>query len=68
MSDLGPTPLLTIDALAAYLAVSVATVRGWRHAHVGPPAIRVAGSLRWRQADVDCWLDAQSEAPVAVTR
>lgn len=57
-----PTPLLTIDDLAAYLAVSPGTVRGWRRGRTGPTAVRVAGSVRWRLADVDAWLDAQRES------
>ena len=66
MTNPAPTPLMTIDALAKYLSVSTATIRGWRLTLTGPPAIRVAGSLRWRLTDVDAWLDAQRDQ--AVTR
>lgn len=56
-----PAPLWSINDLADHLNVKVSTVRSWRTAGDGPPAIRVAGSIRWRQADVHAWLDANVE-------
>ncbi|WP_202627970.1 AlpA family transcriptional regulator [Cellulomonas sp. APG4] len=53
---------MTIDDLAAYLNVSVETVRGWRAHRQGPPAFKVAGSLRWRLTEVDAWLDGTRQA------
>lgn len=54
-----PIPLMTIDELAAYLNVRPATIRAWRLNGTGPTAVRVGGSLRWRQADVDAWITDQ---------
>lgn len=56
-----PIPLMTIDELAAYLNVRPATIRAWRLNGTGPTPIRVGGSLRWRQADVDAWITDQQK-------
>jgi predicted DNA-binding transcriptional regulator AlpA len=58
--------LLNIEELADYLGIGVGTIYGWRKGDSpveGPPAIRVGKSLRWRQQDVEEWLDAQTKGP-----
>jgi excisionase family DNA binding protein len=49
--------LLTVDDLAEYLDVPVATVYAWRHRHNGPPGFRVGRHLRFRWSDVERWID-----------
>jgi excisionase family DNA binding protein len=54
-------PMLSIDQLAEYLAVSVRTLYDWRLSGRGPRAGHVGRSLRYRVGDVQAWLDAQLE-------
>ncbi len=49
--------LLTVEDLAAYLEVPVATVYAWRHRRQGPPGFRVGRHLRFRWSDVERWID-----------
>jgi excisionase family DNA binding protein len=51
--------LLTIQEAAAYLNVPVATLRWWRSQGRGPKAVKLGRHLRYRQEDVDQWVDAQ---------
>ncbi len=51
--------LLTVEDLAAYLEVPVATVYAWRHHRNGPPGFRVGRHLRFRWSDVERWIDDQ---------
>lgn len=57
----GLEPLLTIEALAEYLDVPVATIRDWRTDGKGPCAIRVGGRVRFAVSDVLHWLAEQRE-------
>lgn len=50
--------LWSVDELATFLGVPVATIYQWRHKKYGPPARRVGKHLRYRPADVEAWLDA----------
>ncbi len=56
--------LLTVEDLAEYLDVPVATVYAWRHRHQGPPGFRVGRHVRFRWSDVECWIDDRT----AITR
>jgi excisionase family DNA binding protein len=38
---------------AAYLAVSMSTLRRWRRAHTGPVHFRFGGVLRYGRSDLD---------------
>lgn len=58
-------PVLTTRQVAAYLQVEVKTVYSWRLRRLGPKAAKVGKHLRFRQSDVDEWLDAQSRAGAA---
>jgi len=49
--------LLTVEDLAAYLEVPVATVYAWRHRRQGPPGFRVGRHLRFRWSDVERWIN-----------
>jgi excisionase family DNA binding protein len=54
--------LWNAERLAAYLRVPKSTVYEWRRAGEGPPALLVGRHLRWRQEDVDDWLNGKREA------
>ena len=60
------TPLLRSEAAARYLNVAVQTLRNWRSAGSGPPAIKLnGGAIRYRLGDLDAWIAAQREDPDA---
>jgi len=48
--------LLSSEELAVYVGVSLATVRFWRRAQSGPPAVLFGRMVKFRQGDVDDWL------------
>jgi excisionase family DNA binding protein len=52
--------LLTADEAAEYLGVSLQTLYGWRWKRIGPRAAKVGRELRYRQRDIEAWLDEQS--------
>lgn len=62
MPDVSMPPLLTVDDLAAVLRISVKTIwnRRMKAPHTLPPSINLPGTtgLRWRQQDVEAWIDA----------
>lgn len=49
--------LLTLEQVAGYLQVPVKTLYDWRHRGLGPKGLRVGRYVRYRQSDVDAWLD-----------
>ena len=49
--------LLTVQDLALYLGVPVATVYEWRYRGKGPPGFRVGRHLRFRHGDVERWIE-----------
>jgi excisionase family DNA binding protein len=53
--------LLTIDEVAAYLRVSVLTVRWLRQEGRFAPAIKVGRRLVWDARDVVAWAEANRE-------
>ena len=48
--------LLTVEDLADYLDVPIATVYAWRYRRQGPPGFRVWRHLRFRWSDVQQWI------------
>ena len=52
---------MTIDDVAAYIQTPKKTLYTWRSARRGPRAMKFGGSLRYRRADVDAWLNEQYE-------
>ena len=54
--------LLTVEDLAEYLGVPVATLYAWRYHRQGPPGFRVGRHLRYRRADIDEWIHIRVEA------
>ena len=51
--------VLTVQDLAEYLDVPVATVYGWRYRRLGPPGFRVGRHLRFRCSDIECWIEGR---------
>lgn len=54
-------PLLTVEDLAAYLDVPVATLYAWRCRGQGPVGFRVGKHLRYRRSDVEAWIRGRLE-------
>ncbi len=53
--------LLTVQELADYLAVPVATIYQWRYRSEGPHGFRVGSHLRYRWSEVEAWIESQLE-------
>jgi excisionase family DNA binding protein len=49
--------LLTVQDLAGYLDVPVATIYAWRYRRQGPPGFRVGRHLRFRWSDIERWIE-----------
>lgn len=62
-----PSTLLTVDDLAEQLGLSVSSIYRMRSIGESLPRAAKLGSraVRWRQADVDAWIEAHLE-PEAV--
>lgn len=60
------TPLLNLNELASVLGRSTSTIRRdlRRHPDAVPPRLQLPGTrlLRWRQSDVERWLDLRADA------
>lgn len=57
----GLVPLMSIDDPAEFLGVPVATIYDWRVDGKGPCGVRVGRHVKFTQADVLAWIDAQRE-------
>lgn len=55
----GRRRLWTIDDLADFLGVPVATVYKWRHTNEGPPGYRIGRYLRFDEKEVIAWLETR---------
>lgn len=53
------TRLISPDEVSERLQVPVATLYRWRSTNYGPPAIKVGKHLRYRQSDIDAFIEAQ---------
>lgn len=53
--------LVSPGELAAYLAVPVQTVYGWRSKGVGPRGLRVGKHVGYRKADIEQWLASRGD-------
>jgi excisionase family DNA binding protein len=54
--------LLTVEELADYLVVPVATLYQWRYRREGPPGFRVGRYIRYRRTDVEAWIERQLDS------
>lgn len=52
---------MTTQEVADYLRIPIATLYGWRARGEGPKGFRVGKFVRFREADVRRWLDAQAD-------
>jgi excisionase family DNA binding protein len=57
----GLVPLMSMDDLAAFLGVPVATLYDWRVDGKGPVGIRVGRHVRFTREDVAAWVAANRE-------
>ena len=51
--------LLTPEELSGWLKIPIRTIYGWRYRGASPRAIVVGRHLRYRQREVEEWLDGQ---------
>ncbi len=58
-----PDRLLTADQVAQHLQISRRALYEMRYLGDGPPAIKVGRRLRYRQQDLQAWLDQRTEQP-----
>ncbi|MDQ0261725.1 AlpA family transcriptional regulator [Sinomonas atrocyanea] len=56
-----PEQYLTTDQVAAWLQIAPKTLRNWRSAGLGPPAIKIYGHVRYSRATVEAWVAATAE-------
>jgi len=57
-----PPALLSEQEVAAWLGVSLRTLRRWRLEHgYGPPIVRVGRFVRYRRGEVEAWIEEQHE-------
>lgn len=59
------TDLIDEVSLAVRLGVSRSTLQSWRYAGRGPRFIKLGRLVRYRNADVDSYLGAQTRGKVA---
>lgn len=53
-----PTELLNDHEVAAFLNMSVASVRRWRVFRTGPKFVKIGSAVRYRRRDVENWLNS----------
>lgn len=51
------------EQLAEYLGVPLATVYRWRTRGGGPRGVKVGRHVRYRDRDVEAWLESQADKP-----
>jgi excisionase family DNA binding protein len=54
-------PLLSIEELAEYLDVPVATIYDWRVDGKGPCAVRIGRRVKFSISDINAWIAIQRE-------
>ena len=55
-------PLMSMEELAEYLGVPIATIYDWRVAGRGPCGVRVGRHVKFAQSDVVAWIAAHRES------
>jgi len=68
LDTLAPDDLLDEAKLATKLTVSRSTLQSWRYSGKGPRYIKVGRFIRYRNADVDAFLRAQTRGALTVVR
>lgn len=52
------TDLLNEHEVAAYVNLSVASVRRWRVLRTGPKFVKIGSAVRYKRGDVETWLNS----------
>ena len=52
-------PLLTEVAVSRQLRIPLAVLRKWRAMNQGPLFVKVGATVRYRQQDVEAWLERE---------
>ncbi len=56
-------PMYTPEQLAEILQIPVSRLYKWRGRNEGPKFIKVGHSLRYKESDVQAWLDGETVDP-----
>lgn len=59
--------LLSTEEAADYLGVPEGTMRYWRYRRIGPRYSRLGRAVKYRQADLDVFLEANAVDPETVS-
>jgi excisionase family DNA binding protein len=59
--------LWTVSEAANALGVSVSSLNKWRTTGEGPPFVRLGQRVRYRPADIECWLATQTRISTSST-
>jgi excisionase family DNA binding protein len=57
----GLTTLLSVEEIAAWLQVPIATIYRWRSRGEGPPGYKIGKHVRFDRGEVLTWLAAQKD-------
>lgn len=52
----------TTEAAAAYIGISARTLYRWKAKGIGPVSRKMGGLVRYRQEDLDMWLEGGDRA------
>ncbi|WP_445256989.1 helix-turn-helix transcriptional regulator [Nocardioides aurantiacus] len=52
--------LWTVEHVAEYLGLAIATLYGWRGRGYGPPGYRLGNKVRYRPEEVRAWVAEQT--------
>jgi len=63
-----PDELIDEARLAAQFGVSRSTLQSWRYSARGPRFIKIGRLIRYRAADVDAYLRAQTRGALTIVR
>jgi excisionase family DNA binding protein len=55
--------LLDTEEAAEYMRVPAGTLRQWRYLGRGPAYVHVGRAVRYREGDLDAWLEANTTRP-----
>jgi excisionase family DNA binding protein len=53
--------LMTLVELSEMLGIPVNTLNGWRCRGEGPPGYRIGRHVRYRRADIEAWLQTETD-------
>lgn len=56
--ELKASSLLTVSEAAHLLKIKSSTLNGWRHEGRGPRYVKLDGAVRYRQADLDAYIES----------